>query len=64
MNTTYTVLIPGEAADQILAIYREHAVRARSLSVWKSMLPVPVLCKEWERHNLPICDLTVTVPLK
>ncbi len=48
----------AEAADQVLAIYREHAVRAHSLSVWKPMLRAPVLCKEWKRHNLPICDLT------
>jgi hypothetical protein len=54
----YTVLMPAEAADQVLAIYREYAVRAPSLSVWKPMLPMPVLCKEWERHNLPIRELT------
>jgi hypothetical protein len=58
MNTTYTVLASAEAAGQILAIYRGHAVRARILSTWKPILPMPVLCKEWERHNLPICDLT------
>jgi hypothetical protein len=30
MNAMYTVLAPAEAADQILAIYHEHAVAARS----------------------------------
>ncbi len=46
MNTTYTVLAPAEAADQVPAIYREHAVRGPSLSVWKPILPMPVLRKE------------------
>jgi hypothetical protein len=53
MNIMYTVLMPAETADQFLAIYREHAVSTRSLSVWKPILSMLVL-KEWERHNLPI----------
>jgi len=58
MNITYTVLMPAETADKFLAIYREHAVSTRSLSVWKPILSMLVLCKEWERHNLPIRELT------
>jgi hypothetical protein len=58
MNAMYIALAPAEAADQILAIYSEHAVRARSLSTRKPILWMPVLCKAWEQCHLPICDLT------
>lgn len=57
MNAMYIVLAAAETADQILAVYREHAARASSLSTWKPILPMPVLCEEWERHNLPIYHL-------
>ena len=58
MNTTYTVLMPAEALIRSLPSYREYAVRASSLSEWKPILLMPVLCKEWERHNLSIRELT------
>ena len=45
MNAMYTAVTHAEAADQILAIFGEHAVRACSLSEWKPILRMPVFAR-------------------
>jgi hypothetical protein len=55
-NTVYMVLMPAEAVDQILAIYRQHAVTARSLS--EENFTAPDHCEAWAVCKAASSDLS------